>query len=116
MNSFGESQGCSLLIASWVAAHCSQLAVVDSLFRVGAAPDLSPILMSTALIFGPNGGLLVLPSLANHLSRLTRIPDVLMLLALSVVIGRGLHLADHPEQRGLGHVHRWWQAHFSGGK
>jgi potassium/hydrogen antiporter len=50
--------------------------------------------MSTALIFGLIGGLLVLAFLANRLSRLTRIPDVLMLMALGVVIGPGLHLAD----------------------
>jgi len=50
--------------------------------------------MSTALIFGLIGGLLVLAFVANRLSRLTRIPDVLMLMALGVVIGPGLHLAD----------------------
>jgi cell volume regulation protein A len=50
--------------------------------------------MSTALIFGLIGGLLVLAFLANRLWRLTRIPDVLMLMALGVVIGPGLHLAD----------------------
>jgi potassium/hydrogen antiporter len=51
--------------------------------------------MSTALILGLVGGLLVLAFLANRLSRLTRIPDVLMLMALGVVLGPGLHLL-HP--------------------
>jgi hypothetical protein len=72
--------------------------------------------MSTALIFGLVGGLLVLAFFANRLSRLTRIFDVRMLMALTVLIGPGSHLADHPEQRGLGHVQQWWQALFSGGK
>lgn len=50
--------------------------------------------MSTALIFGLVGGLLVLAFLANRLSGLTRIPDVLMLMALGVVWGPVLHLVD----------------------
>ena len=36
----------------------------------------------------------MLAFLANRLSRLSPIPDVLMLMALGVVIGPGLHLAD----------------------
>jgi hypothetical protein len=71
--------------------------------------------MSTALTFGLVGGMLVPAFLANRLSRLTRIPDVLMLMARGVVIAPGLHLVDHPEH-GLGHVLQWWPAHFSGGK
>jgi cell volume regulation protein A len=50
--------------------------------------------MTTTLILGLVGGLLVLAFLANRLSRLTRIPDVLMLMALGVILGPGLHLVD----------------------
>jgi cell volume regulation protein A len=60
--------------------------------------------MSTALILGLIGGLLVLAFLANRLSRLTRIPDVLMLMALGVVIGPGLHLADPASLTGATHL------------
>jgi hypothetical protein len=46
--------------------------------------------MSTALILGLVGGLLVLAFLANRLSGLTRIPDVLILMAPGRRAGAGL--------------------------
>jgi cell volume regulation protein A len=53
--------------------------------------------MSPALILGLVGGLLVLAFLANRLSGLTRIPDVLMLMALGVLLGPVLHLVQAVE-------------------
>jgi cell volume regulation protein A len=53
--------------------------------------------MPTALILGLVGGLLVLAFLANRVFRVTRIPDVILLMALGVLIGPGLHLLDVTE-------------------
>jgi len=87
--------------------------------------------MSTALIFGLIGGLLVLAFLANGLSGLTRIPDLLMLMALGVVIGLGLHLADPASLTGAtnllgtlaimvlfegGLELKWWHSRATGGR
>jgi potassium/hydrogen antiporter len=53
--------------------------------------------MPAALILGLVGGLLVLAFLANRVFRVTRIPDVVLLMALGVLIGPGLHLLDASE-------------------
>ena len=50
--------------------------------------------MPAALILGLVGGLLVLAFLANRVFRVTRIPDVILLMALGVLLGPGLHLLD----------------------
>jgi potassium/hydrogen antiporter len=46
--------------------------------------------MSAAVVLGLVGGLLVLAFLANRVFRVTRIPDVVLLMALGVVLGPGL--------------------------
>src|SRR5271163_3865603 len=48
--------------------------------------------MSTALILGLVGGLLMLAFLANRVFRVTRVPDVLVLMALGLVLGPALGL------------------------
>jgi cell volume regulation protein A len=48
--------------------------------------------MSAAVVLGLVGGLLVLAFLANRVFRVTRIPDVVLLMALGVVLGPGLGL------------------------
>lgn len=45
-------------------------------------------------IFGLLGGLLVLAFLANRLFRVTRVPDVIVLMAAGLVLGPGLHLVN----------------------
>ncbi len=50
--------------------------------------------MSTALILGLVGGLLMLAFLANRVFRLTRVPDVLVLMALGLVLGPVLGLVN----------------------
>ena len=50
--------------------------------------------MQPALILGIVGGLLVLAFLANRVFRVTRIPDVVLLMALGVLIGPVLGLID----------------------
>src|SRR5580704_2942650 len=53
--------------------------------------------MSAALVLGLVGGLLVLAFLANCVFRVTRIPDVVLLMALGVVLGPVLGIL-HAEQ------------------
>ena len=53
--------------------------------------------MTPSLILGLIGGLLVLAFIANRVFRLTRIPDVVLLMALGVVVGPVLHLVN-PER------------------
>jgi cell volume regulation protein A len=48
--------------------------------------------LSAAVVLGLVGGLLVLAFLANRVFRVTRIPDVVLLMALGVVLGPGLGL------------------------
>jgi potassium/hydrogen antiporter len=48
--------------------------------------------MSAALVLGLAGGLLVLAFLANRVFRVTRIPDVVLLMALGALLGPGLGL------------------------
>jgi cell volume regulation protein A len=48
--------------------------------------------MSAALVLGLVGGLLVLAFLANRVFRVTRIPDVVLLMALGALLGPGLGL------------------------
>src|SRR5271169_3875798 len=48
--------------------------------------------MSAALILGLVGALLILAFVANRVFRLTRIPDVVVLMALGVLLGPGLGL------------------------
>lgn len=50
--------------------------------------------MSTALILGLVGGLLTLAFVANRVFRVTRVPDVLVLMALGLVLGPVLGLVD----------------------
>src|SRR5271167_2346643 len=50
--------------------------------------------MPAPLILGLVGGLLVLAFLANRFFRVTHIPDVILLMALGVLLGPGLHLLD----------------------
>src|SRR5271155_6061170 len=50
--------------------------------------------MSTALILGLVGGLLMLAFLANRVFRVTRVPDVLVLMALGLGLGPVLHLVN----------------------
>jgi cell volume regulation protein A len=50
--------------------------------------------MSTALILGLVGGLLMLAFLANRVFRVTRVPDVLVLMALGLVLGPVLGLMN----------------------
>ncbi len=50
--------------------------------------------MSTALILGLVGGLLMLAFLANRVFRVTRVPDVLVLMALGLVLGPVLGLVN----------------------
>ncbi|MGA2745078.1 MAG: cation:proton antiporter [Candidatus Sulfotelmatobacter sp.] len=50
--------------------------------------------MSTALILGLVGGLLMLAFLANRVFRVTRVPDVLVLMALGLVVGPVLGLVN----------------------
>jgi len=53
--------------------------------------------MTPSLILGLIGGLLVLAFIANRVFRLTRIPDVVLLMALGVLVGPVLHLVN-PER------------------
>jgi Na+:H+ antiporter len=50
--------------------------------------------MSATLILGLVGALLVVAFLANRIFRLTRIPDVVLLMALGVLLGPVLHLLN----------------------
>ena len=50
--------------------------------------------MSSPLILGLVGGLLILAFLANRIFGITRIPDVVLLMGLGVLLGPGLHLLD----------------------
>ncbi len=50
--------------------------------------------MSSAVILGLVGGLLVVAFLANRVFGLTRIPDVLVLMMLGVLLGPGLGLVQ----------------------
>jgi cell volume regulation protein A len=50
--------------------------------------------MTTALILGLVGGLLMLAFLANRVFRVTRVPDVLVLMALGLVVGPVLGLVN----------------------
>jgi Na+:H+ antiporter len=50
--------------------------------------------MSAALILGLVGGLLILAFVANRVFRLTRIPDVVLLMLLGLLLGPGLHLVN----------------------
>jgi cell volume regulation protein A len=50
--------------------------------------------MSAALVLGLVGGLLVVAFLANKVFRLTRIPDVVLLMGLGVLLGPVSHLVD----------------------
>jgi cell volume regulation protein A len=50
--------------------------------------------MTTALILGLVGGLLMLAFLANRVFRVTRVPDVLVLMALGLVLGPVLGLVN----------------------
>ena len=50
--------------------------------------------MSTALILGLVGALLMLAFLANRVFRVTRVPDVLVLMALGLVLGPVLGFVD----------------------
>ena len=54
----------------------------------------TPRTMSTALILGLVGGLLMLAFLANRVFRVTRVPDVLALMALGLVLGPVLGLVN----------------------
>lgn len=45
-------------------------------------------------VFGLLGGLLALAFLANRLFRITRVPDVIVLMAVGLALGPGLHLVD----------------------
>src|SRR5271154_7550656 len=47
-----------------------------------------------ANLLGLLGGLLVLAFVANRLSKWTRVPDVIVLLATGIVLGPVLHLVD----------------------
>lgn len=64
------------------------------------------VTLTLANFFGLLGGLLVLAYVANRLSRRTRVPDVVVLLASGIVLGPVLHWinADHFPQviRGVG--------------
>jgi cell volume regulation protein A len=53
--------------------------------------------MSSALVLGLVGGLLVIAFLANRVFKVTRIPDVVLLMGLGVLLGPGLGLF-HPEK------------------
>jgi potassium/hydrogen antiporter len=50
--------------------------------------------MPAALILGLIGGLLVLAFLANRIFKLTRIPDIIILMALGVVLGPLTHVVN----------------------
>lgn len=50
--------------------------------------------MPTVFILGLVGGLLVLAFVANRIFKLTRIPDIILLMALGVVLGPATHLVD----------------------
>src|SRR5580704_10558144 len=50
--------------------------------------------MSAALILGLVGALLMLAFLANRVFRVTRVPDVLVLMALGLVLGPVLGFVD----------------------
>lgn len=50
--------------------------------------------MNLTVFFGLLGGLLVLAFLANGLSKWTRVPDVIVLLATGIVVGPVLHWID----------------------
>src|SRR5271168_3844733 len=62
--------------------------------------------MSPSLILGLVGGLLMLAFLANRVFRVTRVPDVLVLMALGLVLGPVLGFVDpahlSPTTKGLG--------------
>jgi NhaP-type Na+/H+ or K+/H+ antiporter len=64
------------------------------------------VTLTLANFFGLLGGLLVLAYVANRLSRRTRVPDVVVLLASGIILGPVLHWinADHFPQviRGVG--------------
>ncbi len=57
-----------------------------------AQPTIGPQTMSPVLILGLVGGLLMLAFLANRVFRVTRVPDVLVLMALGLVLGPVLGL------------------------
>ncbi|HEY1800143.1 MAG TPA: cation:proton antiporter [Terriglobales bacterium] len=50
--------------------------------------------MPAAFILGLIGGLLILAFVANRIFRLTRIPDIVVLMALGVLLGPAMHLVD----------------------
>ncbi len=50
--------------------------------------------MPAAFILGLIGGLLILAFIANRIFKLTRIPDIILLMALGVVLGPATHLVD----------------------
>jgi cell volume regulation protein A len=50
--------------------------------------------MPAALVLGGVGGLLVIAFLANKIFRITRIPDVVLLMGLGVLLGPVSHLVD----------------------
>ncbi len=50
--------------------------------------------MSAALILGLVGGLLIVAFVANRVFRVTRIPDVVLLMALGILLGPVLHLVN----------------------
>jgi potassium/hydrogen antiporter len=55
-------------------------------------------------VFALLGGLLVLAFVANRLSRWTRVPDVIVLLATGILLGPVLHWVD---VKSLGAVSPW---------
>jgi cell volume regulation protein A len=50
--------------------------------------------MPAPFILGLIGGLLILAFIANRIFRLTRIPDIVVLMALGVLLGPAMHLVD----------------------
>ena len=56
--------------------------------------------MEMARIFGLPAALLVLAFVANRLSKLTRVPDIIVLLLIGITLGPGLHWVDPDSFKG----------------
>ena len=57
--------------------------------------------MNMAHIFGLPAALLVLAFIANRLSKLTRVPDIIVLLLIGITVGPILHWVNPTASRAL---------------
>src|ERR1700678_2836212 len=60
--------------------------------------------MSMAYIFGLPAALLIVAFAANRLSKLTRVPDIIVLLTISITVGPVLHWVNAETFQGAGRI------------